>query len=314
MHSDSKLYSDLIHFPAKINPYEFASTLVETVEILEKERKSGKIHNGTIKGNCTWLKTPDNLVVVGDIHGDLESLYKILDEINFETFLANKNNKMIFLGDYIDRGSNSVAVLHTICMLKQTFQDSVILMRGNHEASEEFPFKSHDLPEKISEYFGTDKMYSLVLSFFRLLTVMVLVEDKILLVHGGLPVHVSEPIKEMCYPTNTDNTLLLLEDMLWNDPRMLESTAWEKSRRPYGKHFGITITQKWLEITRTKALIRGHEPCKGYRVDHDGMILTLFSCKESYPKFEAGYLYMKNNEISSIQDATDMIHSVRKIT
>ncbi|HZS74570.1 MAG TPA: metallophosphoesterase family protein [Candidatus Nitrosotalea sp.] len=311
MHNDSRLCSDLIHFADKINPYEFASILVETVEILENERKIGKMQNGTIKGNCTWLKTPENLVVVGDIHGDLESLYKILYEINFETFLANKNNKIIFLGDYIDRGSNSVAVLYTICMLKQTFPDSVILMRGNHEASEEFPFKSHDLPEKISQYFGTDKMYSLVLSFFRLLTVMVLVEDRLLLVHGGLPVHVSEAIKDMCYPTNANNTLLLLEDMLWNDPRMLDNTVWEKSRRPYGKHFGISITQKWLEITHTKALVRGHEPCNGYRVDHDGRILTLFSCKESYPKFEAGYLRIKNNDILSIQNADDLARHIK---
>lgn len=287
--------------------------MMETIEILEKERKSSKIQNGTVKGYCTWLQIPENLVIIGDIHGDLESLYKILDEVNFEVFLANKNNKMIFLGDYIDRGSNSVAVLYTICMLKQTYPDSVILMRGNHEASEEFPFQSHDLPQVIREYFKTDKMYSLVLSFFRLLTVMVLVEGKLLIVHGGLPTHVNKPIAEMCFPTNKNNTLLLLEDILWNDPRTLENKEWEASRRPYGKHFGTTITQKWLGITHTKALVRGHEPCNGYRIDHDRMILTLFSCKESYPKFEAGYLYMKNNEISSIQDASDMACHVRKI-
>jgi hypothetical protein len=307
------LCSNLIQFQTKINSYEFASTITQTIKILEKERKSGRIQNGKIKGNCTWLQIPENTVIVGDIHGDLGSLYKILNEINFEVFLANKNNKMIFLGDYIDRGSNSVAVLYTICKLKQSYPDSIVLMRGNHEASEEFPFQSHDLPQKIKEYFGDDKMYSLVLSFFRLLTVMVLVENQLLLVHGGLPAHVSEPAKEMCFPTSKNNTLLLLEDMLWSDPRILENKEWEASRRPYGKHFGISITQKWLEITHTKALVRGHEPCNGYRVDHDGMILTLFSCKESYPKFEAGYLYMKNNELSSIQDAKDMTSHVRKI-
>ena len=311
--SDEKLCSNLVQFPTKINSYEFSSTVIETVDILEKERKRGKMQNGTIKGNCTWLQAPENLVIVGDIHGDLESLYKILNEINFKTFLANKNNKIIFLGDYIDRGSNSIAVLYTICMLKQTYPDSIVLMRGNHEASEEFPFQSHDLPQRIKEYFGTDKMYSLVLSFFRLLTVMVLVEDRLLIVHGGLPTHVSKPIKEMCFPTSKNNTLLLLEDILWSDPRILQNKEWETSRRPYGKHFGMAITQKWLEITHTKALVRGHEPCNGYRVDHDGMVLTLFSCKESYPKFEAGYLHMKNNEISSIQDATDMVHHVRML-
>ncbi|MGI0018560.1 MAG: metallophosphoesterase family protein [Nitrosotalea sp.] len=298
--------SSLLQPPTKIDSYEFASAIIATTEIIEKERKSGKMQNGTIKGNYTWLQIPENLVIIGDIHGDLESFYKILDKIDFEIFLANKNNKIIFLGDYIDRGSNSIAVLYTICMLKQTYPDSIILMRGNHEAAEEFPFQSHDLPQKIKEYFRTDKMYSLVSSFFRLLTVMVLIEDRLLLVHGGLPAHVNEPVKEMCFPTSKNNTLLLLEDMLWNDPRMLEDKKWETSRRPYGKHFGSTITQKWLEITHTKVLVRGHEPCKGYRIDHDGMILTLFSCKESYPKFEAGYLQMKNNETLSVHDANDL--------
>ncbi|CUR52254.1 putative serine/threonine-protein phosphatase [Nitrosotalea devaniterrae] len=307
--------SSLVQFSNKISSHEFTLTITNTIEILETERKTNKIQNGKIKGNCIWLQVPENLAVIGDIHGDLQSLYKILDEINFEVFLANKNNKIIFLGDYIDRGSNSVAVLYTICKLKQTYPNSVILMRGNHEASEEFPFQSHDLPQRITEYFGeqNDKMYSVILSLFRLLTVMVLVEDNLLLVHGGLAPHISEPVEEMCFPTSKNNTFLLLEDMLWNDPRMLGDKKWETSRRPYGKHFGVDITQKWLDITHTKALVRGHEPCNGFRVDHDGIVLTLFSCKESYPKFEAGYLYMKYNEILSIHNATDMACHVRKI-
>ena len=289
--------SKLVQFSNKINPYEFSSTVTKTIEILQNERKTGKMQKGRVKGNCTWLQIPEKLVIIGDIHGDLGSLYKILYEIDFEAFLTSKDNKIIFLGDYVDRGSSSVAVLYTICKLKQTYPDSIILMRGNHEASEEFPFQSHDLPDRISECFETSKndtTYSLVLSLFRLLTVMVLVENSLLIVHGGLPPPVMESTEEMCLPTNKNNTMLLLEDILWNDPRTLENKEWETSRRPYGKHFGIAITRRWLEITHAKALVRGHEPCKGYRVDHNGMILTLFSCKESYPKFEAGYLNMKN--------------------
>ena len=270
------------------------------------------MQNARVKGDCVWLDIPEDLVIVGDIHGDLDALYKILNEINFEVFLANKNNKIIFLGDYIDRGSNSVTVLYTICKLKQMFPQSIVLMRGNHEAVEEFPFSSHDLPQRINKYFGnneSDKIHSLVSSFFKLLTVMTIIENQLLIVHGGLPTHANEA----CFPSSSDNTSLLLEDILWNDPRTLENKEWESSRRPFGKHFGKPITQKWLKLTQTKVLVRGHEPCNGYRVDHDGMILTLFSCKESYPKFEAGYLYIKNNELSSIQDATDLSYHVRKL-
>lgn len=308
--------SKLVQFPSKISPHEFTSTITQTIEILKKERKNNKMQNARVKGDCVWLDIPENLVIVGDIHGDLGSLYKILDEINFEVFLANKNNKIIFLGDYIDRGSNSVTVLYTICKLKQTFPQSIVLMRGNHEAVEEFPFTSHDLPQRINEYFGnneSDKIYSWVSSFFKLLTVMTIIENQLLIVHGGLPTRVNEPIDWTWFPSSRNNTLFLLEDILWSDPRTLKNKEWEASRRPYGKHFGRPITQKWLKLTQTKALVRGHEPCNGYRVDHDGMILTLFSCKESYPKFEAGYLYIKNNELSSIQDATDLSYYVRKL-
>ena len=305
--------SNLVQFSNKINSREFVDTITQTINILKKEKKEHSIQNGRIESDCVWIKIPENLVIIGDIHGDIQSLYKILDEINFEVFLANKNNKLVFLGDYIDRGSNSVAVLYTICKIKQTYPNSVVLMRGNHEASEEFPFQSYDLPQSIEKYFGSgesNKIHSRVLEFFRFLTVMTIIENHLLIVHGGLPVYVNEPIEEMCFPSNKNKTLLLLEEILWNDPRIINnSTNWEISRRPYGKHFGIAITQKWLDTTQTKVVVRGHEPCIGYRIDHDELILTLFSCKESYPKFEAGYLYIKNNkshQLRMLQNYQDM--------
>jgi len=312
------LCSNLVQFSNKISSHEFVDTIIETINILKNEKSEHHIQNSRIEGDCTWMKTPENLVVVGDIHGDMESLNKILYEINFEIFLTNKNNKLVFLGDYIDRGSNSVVVLYTICKLKQTYSDSVILMRGNHEASEEFPFQSYELPHDIEKYFGNEeanKIHSLVLKLFRDLTAMTIIEDHLIIVHGGLPVYVNEPIEEMCFPSNRNKTLLLLEELLWNDPRTIENnTNWEISRRPYGKHFGNAITQKWLDITQTKVVVRGHEPCMGYRIDHDGMILTLFSCKESYPKFDAGYLYIENSELSSIKNATELSRYVKKIS
>ncbi|MGI0092595.1 MAG: metallophosphoesterase family protein, partial [Nitrosotalea sp.] len=310
------LCSNLIQFSNKINSREFVDTINQTTDILKKERSKHSIQNSRIEEDCLWMKIPENLVIIGDIHGDIESLHKILDEINFEIFLTNKNNKLVFLGDYIDRGSNSIAVLYTICKIKQTYPNSVVLMRGNHEASEEFPFQSYDLPQSIEKYFGSNeasKIHSQVLEFFRLLTVMVIIENHLLMVHGGLPVYVNEPMKEMCFPSSKNKTLLLLEELLWNDPRIIDSnTNWEISRRPYGKHFGIAITQKWLDITQTKVVVRGHEPCMGYRIDHNQMILTLFSCKEPYPKFETGYLYIKNNELSSIKNALELSRHVRK--
>ena len=96
-----------------------------------------------------------------------------------------------------------------------------------------------------------------------------------------------------------------MEEILWNDPReeIGNEDAWEYSRRGIGKHFGVEISRKWLRLSGTKVIVRGHEPCQGYRIDHGGSIMTLFSCKEPYPKFQASYLLVANQDLNSLNDA-----------
>ena len=103
---------------------------------IEKERQIGHINRGKVNSQMVELDSlPEELVLIGDIHGDLQSLLWVLKDIDFETRLTNPKNKLIFLGDYVDRGSNSIGVLYVICYLKQKFPNSVVLMRGNHEVS-----------------------------------------------------------------------------------------------------------------------------------------------------------------------------------
>ena len=96
----------------------------------------------------------ENLVIISDLHGDSKSLFRILSEINYNQFLSKELNKLVFLGDYIDRGSDSLSIIYSICYLKSTYPESVILMRGNHEAPAEFPFVPHDFPYEIENRVG----------------------------------------------------------------------------------------------------------------------------------------------------------------
>ena len=137
-----------------VNINDFIQTIDDAIKTLENERQTGSMIGGKVNGGLIQLQIPGKIVIIGDIHGDLKSFFKILCNIDFEEFLADPNNKVIFLGDYIDRGSSSIEVLYSICYLKQKYPNSVILMRGNHEAPIEFPFSSHDLPHKIIEYYG----------------------------------------------------------------------------------------------------------------------------------------------------------------
>lgn len=286
--------------------------LDRTINIMQRERKNGKILGGKIYQNHIILETPEKLAIVGDLHGDIQTLNHIIDNINNGNFLSNPKNKLIFLGDYVDRGKWSIEVLCNLCELKIRYPNSVILMRGNHEAVAEFPFPNHDLPIKIEKVFGTSKelVNQKILSFFQLLADIVIVENKILCVHGGVPVDSQDNCDDI--DTVLENaSRQKLEELLWNDPRDIET--WEISRRRFGKHFGKSITKKWLDISKTLVIVRGHEPCHGFRIDHDGMILTIFSCKESYPTFDAAYLLIENNHMVKIKNANDLSRHIIKI-
>src|SRR5437899_6988325 len=180
--------------------YDFINNIDACVKILQMERKSGKIRGGIIRNALIELEIPENLVIVGDLHGDLKSLLLILREIKYENFLANANNKLIFLGDYGDKGTSSIEILHNVVYLKYRYPDSVILMRGNHEAPIEFPFPDHDLPLHSNEHFGKEKgemVYKKLLSLFQLFTVVTIVKNNLLLVHGGLPTMVNKDMRKL---------------------------------------------------------------------------------------------------------------------
>ncbi|MGI0039533.1 MAG: metallophosphoesterase family protein, partial [Nitrososphaera sp.] len=168
---------------------EFLQELGQAMAVMQAEQKSGAIAGGTVRGGLVELHDFDRLAIVSDLHGDTRALLSVLDLMESTKFLSSSRNKLVFLGDYVDRGSDSVGVLHRVCRLKRSHPDSVVLMRGNHEAPAEFPFSSHDLPHTMEGSFGPDAKatYGKVLSFFRLLSLATVVKDNLLLVHGGLP-------------------------------------------------------------------------------------------------------------------------------
>ena len=69
---------------------------------------------------------------IGDIHGRADLLDDLLARI--EADRSGARATLIFLGDYVDRGPNSRAVVERLAALSVR-QDDCVFLRGNHEAA-----------------------------------------------------------------------------------------------------------------------------------------------------------------------------------
>lgn len=68
------------------------------------------------------------LIAIGDIHGCLQPLRTLLEE----KVLPGKDDTLVFLGDYIDRGLQTKQVIDYLMALQRQGQPCIFLM-GNHE-------------------------------------------------------------------------------------------------------------------------------------------------------------------------------------
>ena len=135
------LFSEL----KSISSSGFLKLLERSEELLKSERRgSGGLR---VKGGCVELPK-ERVVVVGDIHGDLESLKALLERV------YPLDGYLLFLGDYGDRGEYPVEVYYLILRLKEELPDRVVVMRGNHEGPRDLPFYPWDLPWQFEARFG----------------------------------------------------------------------------------------------------------------------------------------------------------------
>ncbi len=276
-------------------------------------KENGKFGNVEITGRLVKLKPLGEALIVGDLHGDLESLIDILKGSDFlQKMSQNSTAFLIFLGDYGDRGAHSAEVYYTVLKLKLLFPEQVILMRGNHEGPEDLLASPHDLPMEFQTKFVQKwtEAYAKTRELFVCLHNAVLVEERYLMIHGGLPPQ-AKTIEDLAYAHIKHPKQSLLEDMLWSDPNeMIKEVC--ASPRGAGKLFGENITNEVLRRFNVKIFIRGHEPCEeGFKIDHKGKVLTLFS-RKGPPYFNSYGAYLEVRLSERFENAEQLITHIHK--
>ena len=303
--------SSIIKESQNVQVNAFVSLIENATKMLCHE--NGAMGNFSVSDRLVTLEPFGEALVIGDLHGDLNSLITILEKSNIVNKMEKKKDaKIVFLGDYGDRGAQSTELYYTVLRLKLAFPKQIILLRGNHEGPADLLASPHDLPSQLQLRFKENWLaaYSKIRALFACLYNSVYVEERYLMVHGGLPSKIRN-IQEIARADTLHPKKSFLEDLLWSDPNEeVQSTF--PSPRNTGNLFGKAITKKVLEKLDVKLLIRGHESCpEGFKVNHDGTVLTLFS-RKGPPYFNKHGAYLQLSLSEKFENANQLLSYIHQ--
>ena len=219
------------------------------------------------------------LHVCGDIHGQYYDLLRIFEHCGYPG-----EYNYLFLGDYVDRGKQS---LETICLLlcyKIKFPEKVTLLRGNHESS--VTNRIYGFYDECKRRYNV-KLWKSFTDLFNWLPVAALIDEKILCMHGGLSPDLKnmQNIQDISRPTDIPDTGLLC-DLLWSDPDK-DALEYDENDRGVSVIFGEKIVQDFNKKNDLDLIIRAHQVVDdGYEFFAQRQLITIFSAPNYCGEFD----------------------------
>ncbi|XP_053992965.1 serine/threonine-protein phosphatase PP1-gamma catalytic subunit B-like isoform X2 [Hylaeus volcanicus] len=241
----------------------------KAVDLLESEIKGlCLLSRDVFMSQPILLELESPIKICGDIHGQYHDLLHLFEYGGFPPSV-----NYLFLGDYVDRGRQS---LETICLLlayKIKYPENFFLLRGNHECA------------SINRIYG----------FYDELAAII--DEKIFCMHGGLSPELNQmsQIRRIIRPTDIPDTGLLC-DLLWSDPEK-NSSGWGDNDRGVSFTFGADIVHNFLRKHDLDLICRAHQVVEdGYEFFAKRRLVTLFSAPNYCGEFDNAGAMMSVDE------------------
>ncbi|KAL6250303.1 serine/threonine protein phosphatase Pzh1 [Rhinocladiella similis] len=217
--------------------------------------------------------------IVGDIHGQYNDLIRLFEMCGFPP-----NANFLFLGDYVDRGKQSLETILLLFCYKLKYPENFFILRGNHEcANVTRVYGFYDECKRRCNI----KIWKTFIDTFNCLPIAAIVADKIFCVHGGLSPSLShmDDIRQIARPTDVPD-YGLLNDLLWSDPADMEQD-WDSNERGVSYCFGKKVIVDFLQRHDFDLVCRAHMVVEdGYEFFNDRLLVTVFSAPNYCGEFD----------------------------
>eukprot|EP01054_Gregarina_sp_Poly1_P001164 Gregarina_sp_Poly_1__1163@NODE_1284_length_4497_cov_74_202257_g6_i1_p2_GENE_NODE_1284_length_4497_cov_74_202257_g6_i1NODE_1284_length_4497_cov_74_202257_g6_i1_p2_ORF_typecomplete_len312_score38_39Metallophos/PF00149_28/3_2e45Metallophos_2/PF12850_7/4_8e05_NODE_1284_length_4497_cov_74_202257_g6_i135254460 len=195
---------------------------------------------------------PAPVVVAGDIHGQFHDLLEL-----FEVGGALPKTSYIFLGDYVDRGSNSVETFLYLVLLKLKYPARITLIRGNHESRQ--ITQVYGFYDECLRKYGNASVWRMCTDLFDYLTLAAVVDGRVFCVHGGLSpdVRLIDQLRTIHRAREIPHTGAF-GDVVWSDPDE-NISSWAVNPRGAGWLFGPQVTNEFCQLNDMELIARAHQ-------------------------------------------------------
>ncbi|SCU83954.1 LAFA_0D07008g1_1 [Lachancea sp. 'fantastica'] len=259
----SSMVNDLF-LKGKSLPKKYVAAIVSHAErLFHLEPSVVELNNAT--------ETDVKISVCGDTHGQFYDVLNIFRKFG----KVDSKHSYLFNGDFVDRGSWSCEVAILFYCLKILFPSNMFINRGNHETDNMNKIYGF---EDECKYKYSQRIFEMFSRSFEALPLATVINDKYLVMHGGLSADSSVSLKDykgidrFSQPPREGPFM----ELLWSDPQAGKGLG--PSERGLGHSFGPDITADFLAKNKLSKIFRSHEVrMGGVLFEHDKKLVTVFS-------------------------------------
>jgi len=281
---------------------------LEVDEVIDKclEAKGGKpgklvqIPEAQVKALCTavrsvfldqnsLLELEAPLKICGDVHGQYHDLLRL-----FEYGGCPPESNYLFLGDYVDRGKQSLETIILLFAYKTKYPENFFLLRGNHECAS--ITRIYGFYDECKRRYNI-KLWKQFCDVFNCMSVCALIDEKIMCMHGGLSPEISsfDQVRRLVRPTDVPDTGMIC-DLLWADPDK-DIAGWAENDRGVSFIFGPDVVTSFLQKQDLDLVCRAHQVVEdGYEFFAKRQLITLFSAPNYCGEFDNAGAMMSIDE------------------